>query len=133
MKKVLIVLSVIGFSLGLYAGGKCCGGKSCKDEAKAKKYIEYAEKYEKDAKTAEEKGNTALAAAYKKCADAKRKISQGYSSGDKSVLSEGYKDYKAACTERDKLLGKDKKCNKKDKSSSCSKKSWDGKLNKPKL
>jgi hypothetical protein len=138
MKKTLMLLAVFALSLGLYAGGKSCGSKSCKNEAKAKKYIEYAESYDKQAANAEEKGNTALADALKKCAAAKRKISQGYSSGDKSVLNEGFKEYKEARAERDKLQGKKKSCDKKKKSSSCSKKSsstksWDGKLSKPKL
>lgn len=132
MKKALIFLVAVGLSMGLYAGGKCCN-KSCKNEDMAKKYIQYAENYEKQAAKAEEKGNKALADAYRKCAAAKRKISQGYSTGDKSVLSEGCSDYKTACAERDKLLGK-KKCDKKKKSSSCSKKKgWDRKLSKPKL
>lgn len=156
MKKPVLAVLVMLLLVQFVSAEGNCSKKSCKNPSMAEKYIEYAEGYEKQAARANEKGNYALADALEMCAKAKRKIAQGYSAGDKSILNEGCRDYKAAraklatvkadtcskkkqesnCKKSEKSCDyKKKDCEKKESSSSSCDKTykWDGRLNKPKL
>ena len=64
----------------------------------------YALDFEKQADKASNSGKTELAAALRKCAEAKLKIAQGYGNSDNDIKSAGYLDYKQAIFEREKAV-----------------------------
>ena len=115
MKKLIGMMLAIGLVAGgAYANEGKEGDKAGKEvsaQAKADAYEKYAKDYEARADKALEAGKADLAAVYKKCAAAKRKMSQGYANADKELLAEANKEYSAARKELDTLTPK-KECDK---------------------
>lgn len=98
MKKYLLFVFAASLSVGLFAAEV----SGVKDEAKATEFKKLADSDDSKSKEADTKGDKALAAAYKKCADAKRKMADAYLSGNSDALKKANIDSINAQTELDK-------------------------------
>ncbi len=97
MIRIAVLIISISMASCLFAENEA---ENCKNPAKSSECKKTSENYEARAKEAEKDGNKPLAEAYKKCAEAKQKMSEAYSSGNQEAL----KNATAEFVKKDKIL-----------------------------